>query len=127
MSTSTGVKFDSGKPDPTYLSWNFISGIAEVREFGSRKYGRNNWLRGIGVTRNCAAALRHIFQFLWVSSNDPETGKCHLLHAACSLEQAYNDLLQHPHLDDRLKGVKERKERAYDKNEDFGPSDCGAV
>lgn len=121
-----GKKFDQGKPDPTYLSWHFIAGMAQVREFGSQKYGRNNWLKGIGVMRNCAAALRHIFQYLWVSTYDRESGLNHLLHAACSLEQAYNDELTHPHLDDRMESVKQRKL----KNETTASiisNDCGAV
>lgn len=128
MPDPVGVKHDQGKPDPTYLSWPFVAGMAQVRAFGSKKYKRNNWLQGIGVNRNCAAALRHIFQFLWESTYDKESGLNHLLHAACSLEQAYMDLLQHPHLDDRMDRVKhDKKERKNENYSHISDSDCGAV
>lgn len=101
-----GTKHDQGKPDLTYVSYDFLSGIARVRAFGAKKYERNNWLKGFKVLRSCAAALRHLYQFVWVSTNDPESGECHLLHAACCIEHAYNDLLHHPENDDRIEKVK---------------------
>lgn len=101
-STPTGgIKYDDGKPDPTFLSWEMVQGVARVRAFGAKKYSRNNWKRGIGVLRNCGAILRHTFQFLSGETNDPESGECHLLHVICSAEQAYYDLIKHPELDDR--------------------------
>lgn len=101
-STPTGgIKYDDGKPDPTFLSWEMVQGVARVRAFGAKKYSRNNWKKGIGVLRNCGAILRHTFQFLSGETNDPESGECHLLHVICSAEQAYYDLIKHPELDDR--------------------------
>lgn len=111
-SSSGAVKHDQGKPDLTFVSYDFISGMADVRAFGAQKYSRNGWLDGFKILRSLAAALRHIFQFIWVSSWDDESGKCHLLHAACSLEHAYNDFLHHPENDDRLESVKEKPANA---------------
>lgn len=116
----SGVKHDSGKPDLTYISYDFLSGMARVRAFGAQKYERNNWLRGFKILRSLAAVLRHIMQFIWVSSWDEESGECHLLHAACGLEHAYNDFLHNPGNDDRIDSVKEKKPNEI-------PSDNSAI
>lgn len=99
---SGAVKFDSGKPPISMVSYEFVAAVAEVRAFGALKYTRNNWKKGFKVTRSCDAALRHIFQFLSGETNDPESGLCHLAHAACCLEHAIYDLKHHPENDDRL-------------------------
>ena len=98
----SGVKHDQGKPDLTYLSYDLLSGMARVRAFGATKYSKDNWKYGFKITRSLAAALRHIYQFLQEDSVDEESGECHLLHAMCCLEHAYNDYLHHPDNDDRV-------------------------
>lgn len=96
-----GTKHDQGKPDFTYLSYEFLEEIAKVREFGAKKYTRGNWKKGFKVTRSLAAALRHIFAFLSGQDNDPESGYSHLAHAACCLEHAIYDMKHRPENDDR--------------------------
>lgn len=96
-----GVKHDQGKPDFTYLSYEFLEEIAKAREFGAKKYSRNNWKKGFKVTRSLAACLRHIFAFLSGQTNDPESGLSHLAHAGCCLEHAIYDMKVHPENDDR--------------------------
>ena len=103
---SGGIKHDSGKPDPTFLSWELVQGVAKVREFGAKKYSRNNWKKGLGVERNIAAAIRHLYQALNESNLDPESGLPHFMHAVCSIEQAYYDSIHHPELDGRPEEVK---------------------
>jgi hypothetical protein len=71
--------------------------------FGARKYSRDNWKNGFKVTRSCAAALRHIFQFLSGETLDPESGLSHLGHAVASLEHAIYDMNHRPENDDRYK------------------------
>jgi Domain of unknown function (DUF5664) len=96
-----GVKHDSGKPDFTYISYELLEQIALVREFGAKKYSRDNWKLGFKVTRSLAAVLRHIFLFLRGETLDPESGLSHLAHAACGLEHAIYDMAKHPENDDR--------------------------
>lgn len=95
------VKYDANKPDFTYLSYEFMEEMVKVREFGAKKYTRNNWKKGFKVTRSLAAALRHIYSFLRGETNDPESGLSHLAHAACCLEHAIYDMKVHPENDDR--------------------------
>jgi len=96
-----GNKLDQGKPDLSHISLEMVELVARVRMFGANKYARSNWKKGFKVTRSCAAALRHIFQFLAGETNDPESGLSHLGHAICSLEHAVFDMKHHPQNDDR--------------------------
>lgn len=96
-----GVKHDSGKPDLSMISWELMEGLARVRMFGEKKYARDNWKKGFLISRSCAAALRHIFQFLSGQTNDSESGLCHLYHAVAALEHAIYDLRHHKENDDR--------------------------
>ena len=99
---SEGKKFDQGKPDLSMISLEMVNLVARVRMFGAKKYSRGQWKKGFKVTRSCAAALRHTFQFLSGETNDPESGLSHLGHAICSLEHAVYDMQHHPENDDRL-------------------------
>lgn len=97
----SAVKHDQDKPDLSHVSWELVDLVARVRMFGEKKYSRGGWKKGFKVTRSCAAALRHIFQFLSGETNDPESGLSHLGHAICSLEHALYDMKHHPENDDR--------------------------
>lgn len=99
-----GTKHDAGKPDYTYISQELLDGVVKVREFGARKYSRDNWKKGFTYTRSIAAALRHIYAFLWGENNDKESGLPHLYHAVCCLEHCIYDFVHRPQNDDRYKG-----------------------
>jgi hypothetical protein len=96
-----GDKHDQGKSDLSQVSWELVELLARVRTFGEKKYSRYNWRKGFKVTRSCAAALRHIFQFLSGQTNDSESGLSHLGHAVACLEHAIYDMAHHPENDDR--------------------------
>ena len=102
---SFGVKHDTGKVDLTYMSMEWITLHCRVRMFGAKKYSRNNWMLGFLILRSLAAALRHIFAFMWGEDNDPESGICHLGHASNCLEHAYHDFLYRKQNDDRTKSL----------------------
>lgn len=95
------MKNDSGKPDLSLISYELMVMLARVREFGNKKYEKNNWKKGFKVTRSLAAALRHIFQFLSGETYDQESGISHLGHAVASLEHAIHDMEHRPENDDR--------------------------
>jgi len=101
ISTNSAIKHDQGKPDLSMISYELVEAVARVREFGAKKYARNNWKKGLKITRSCAAALRHIFLFLSGETNDPESGLPHPSHAICNLEHVLYDLKHHPENDDR--------------------------
>lgn len=102
--TIQSVKYDQGKPDFSMTTYELMEEIARVREFGAKKYSRDNWkISGFKITRSLAAALRHIFLFLGGETLDKESGLSHLGHAVCCLEHAIYDMKNHPENDDRYK------------------------
>lgn len=121
-----GTKHDEGKPDLTYLSYEMLCGVSRVRDFGAKKYSKDNWKQGFKISRSCAAALRHIYQYLQVEDNDRESGECHLFHAICCLEHAAFDHLHRPENDDRVfsKSFVEKGDEYENPND---PACCGAV
>lgn len=81
-------KDDSGKPALDMLSLlppKAAVEVAKAFEYGGKKYGFDNYLRGTNWRRYTAAALRHIWAWLKGETNDPESGLNHLTHAAASI------------------------------------------
>ena len=102
MEQKGSIKKDDNKYDPTMLTLEMVELVSRVRQFGAKKYARNNFkITGFKYTRSLAAALRHIYAFLNGEDNDPESGLSHLGHAICSLEHCIFDTKNHPENDDR--------------------------
>ena len=80
-----GTKFDQGKAPLSMLPWVAIEQIAQVLAYGAHKYGRDNWLQGMKLTRVVDAALRHTYKWAWGEDIDEESGLPHLAHAAVNL------------------------------------------
>lgn len=96
-----GTKFDAGKPPLDLMEMEFVEETAQVLAFGARKYAAHNWRKGIAVTRNLAAACRHLFKVMRGEDIDPESGLHHLAHAGCCLMFAWWTLKYRPQFDDR--------------------------
>lgn len=64
----------------------FIVGIAEILGYGVEKYEPYSFQKvAEGLDKYYAAAMRHILKWRTGDFEDEETGKNHLLHAACNL------------------------------------------
>jgi hypothetical protein len=93
-SKMSSKKFDSGKADLSILSITAMSEIAKAFEFGSKKYGRYNYLEtGFQYTRLLSACMRHIGAWTWGEEYDQESGLSHLAHAGACVVM----LLDHVH------------------------------
>lgn len=101
-SSAEALKQDSGKAMLSRIDKGFLEDIAQVLEFGSRKYAWNNWKKGFHYHRLLDAALRHIHAFAEGEDVDPETGYSHIAHAACCLMFLDWHIKHRPDLDDRL-------------------------
>jgi hypothetical protein len=78
-------KGDSEKPRFDLIPPEFLWGMAEVLEYGARKYAPNNWVRGADWSRYYSALQRHL-NLWWAGEDyDEETSCSHLYHAACCL------------------------------------------
>jgi Domain of unknown function (DUF5664) len=82
---TTALKFDNDKPGMDLLPVEAKKAIAEVFDFGAKKYARHNWRNGFNYSRLIAACERHLDAFNDGENLDPESGKSHLAHAGCCL------------------------------------------
>lgn len=98
---SSGIKFDGDKPDMTLIPREAMLQMAEAFTHGAKKYGRHNFRGGLAISRQVAAALRHIYQFLDGENIDQESHCSHLGSALASLAMACYTLENKPKLDDR--------------------------
>lgn len=84
--TPTEAKLDKGKPQLCLVPRQMIFDVAEVREYGVKKYGDpDNWKR-VELERYRNALFRHFMAYL----NDPEgvdaeSGIAHYKHMACNM------------------------------------------
>ena len=78
-----GNKFDGGKPPLHLIPPEFLYAVAEILDFGSKKYAPRNWENGINYSRVYRAALGHLMDWFMRKGPDAETGRSHLWHAAC--------------------------------------------
>ena len=102
------VKYDQGKPDFTLIPIEAMEMMAEGFAYGARKYTRSNYrLSSLHWTRLSAACLRHIYQWLFVSTLDEESGCNHISLALCSLAMLAFQIKRHPEADDR--GLKNKE------------------
>lgn len=80
------AKADAGKPKLSLVPSQIIYDIAEVREYGNRKYGDpDNW-KTVEKERYRDAAYRHFLAYLKDPDGvDEESGIKHLKHLACNI------------------------------------------
>ncbi len=93
------AKRDSGKIRPTLVPVEIINAIAQVREYGCRKYHNpDNW-RLVEPERYRDALMRHLLHYIKnPKSKDEESGLPHLWHIACNV--AFLISLEYPVLED---------------------------
>jgi len=85
MSDQT-IKSDQGKPQLRLAPWQIVYDIAEVREYGNRKYGDSESWRRVEIERYIDALLRHALAFAANPSGcDKERGIEHYKHMACNM------------------------------------------
>ena len=83
-----GVKHDEGKPQLSLLPFEALAEAAQAFAFGAARYGRQNYTKGMPVTRPVDAALRHISKWANGEDIDPDSGCTHLGCALASLMMA---------------------------------------
>ena len=86
MDDDQSIKADAGKRQLTLVPRKIIWDIAEVREYGKKKYGSaENWKK-VGIERYRDATFRHFMAYLDNPQGvDAESGISHLKHLACNI------------------------------------------
>ncbi len=97
-----GVKHDESKRRMDLIPVSLLNGLAKVLEFGAKKYGDNNWRKGLAWSRVYAALQRHLTDFWAGEDIDPESRLPHLYHAACNLAFLIEYFEKNKDLDDRI-------------------------
>lgn len=101
--TNKALKFDSEKAGMDLLPVGAKKAIAEVFDFGAKKYARHNWRNGFNYSRLIAAAERHLDAFNDGEDLDPESGKSHLAHLGCCVMMLLESTIKGYGTDDRYK------------------------
>ena len=80
------IKRDAGKPKLTLVPRQIIFDVAEVREYGVKKYGSSENWKAVDIQRYRDAAFRHFMKYLDDPKGvDEESGLTHLAHLACNI------------------------------------------
>ena len=86
MGYDQAAKADAGKPQLTLVPPQILYDVAEVREYGIKKYGDpENWCK-VDIWRYTNALFRHLLKFIAnPKSVDDESGIPHYKHIACNI------------------------------------------
>jgi hypothetical protein len=94
-------KFDGGKTRFELVDPLALKGLADVLEFGAKKYAVDNWRKGFPFTRIIASLERHLNAIKAGEDVDPESGLPHIDHVGCNWMFLSFFMKKMPELDDR--------------------------
>ena len=100
------LHFDLGKPKVSLIPYSALREEAYGMEYGVLKYSRDDWRKGMKLTRVAESTIRHMFNWLETETYDLESGLHHLANARASLGILIELLKTKPELDDRHEGVR---------------------
>ena len=103
MSDNSGVKHDSGKPEPALIPAEAIIGAAKGLSYGKNKYGADNFKGGLEHRRLYNSLMRHILAMLSNEDTDPESGIEHIDLVLANAAMLKWMIVHRPDLDDRWK------------------------
>lgn len=95
------LRYNSGKLSWSMVDFDSLEGLVRVLEYGSKKYSKGNWKKGMPVTQVTESLMRHLFAFLRGEDIDPESGCRHISHVMCNAMFLEYILREKPHYDDR--------------------------
>jgi hypothetical protein len=100
--TDKALTYDTDKAPLARLPWKALTEMAQVMEYGNKKYGNyDNYRKGLEISRNLSCAMRHIAAFMEGEDLDPESGRSHLGHAMCRLSYVLQNQADGVAIDDR--------------------------
>lgn len=96
------MRFNDGKVEWSLVDFKSIEPMVRVLEYGSEKYSKDNWKKGMDVTKMMESLLRHSFSFLSGETEDQESGISHIGHVMCNAMFIQWMLENKPERDDRV-------------------------
>lgn len=86
MMNNQDIKSDAGKAQLTLVPRQILFDVAEIREYGMKKYGERESWKDVEIERYRDAAFRHFLAYLDEPKGvDAESGLPHLSHLACNI------------------------------------------
>lgn len=83
--TDQSAKADKGKLELSLVNPKLVKAVAEVRMYGTEKYGDSeNWQK-VEPKRYVDALYRHLLAYIEGDEVDEESGLSHLAHMACNI------------------------------------------
>lgn len=77
-------RFNEGKLKWSLIDFESFEDMVRVLEFGTEKYGVDNWKKGLPTKEIVESMLRHTFAYLNGENLDPESGFSHIAHIQCN-------------------------------------------
>ena len=96
-----GVRENEGKPKWSLVDFDSLEDMVRVLEFGSKKYGKYNWKKGLKTTEVVESLLRHCISYLNGQDNDEESGLPHTGHIMANSMFLSHMMKFKPEFDDR--------------------------
>lgn len=85
ISKDQSAKADKGKLELSLVNTELVKAVAEVRMYGTEKYGDSENWRKVEPKRYVDALYRHLLAYIEGNEVDEESGLSHLAHMACNL------------------------------------------
>lgn len=79
------AKADKGKLELSLVNPQLVKAVAEVRMYGTEKYGDSENWRKVEPKRYVDALYRHLLAYIEGNEVDEESGLSHLSHMACNI------------------------------------------
>lgn len=84
------AKADKGKLELSLVNPELVKAVAEVRMYGTEKYGNSENWRKVEPKRYVDALYRHLLAYIEGNEVDEESGLSHLAHMACNISFLLN-------------------------------------
>lgn len=84
------AKADKGKLELSLVNPELVKAVAEVRMYGTEKYGDSENWRKVEPKRYVDALYRHLLAYIEGNEADEESGLSHLAHMACNISFLLN-------------------------------------
>lgn len=97
------TRLDAGKNQLSLISPIAIEAMGKILSFGSIKYGKHNWRKGMKWSRCIDSLKRHLLEFEKCNDTDEETKELHIAHVMVNAMFLVEYFYTHKNLDDRFK------------------------
>ena len=94
-------RFNEEKLQWSLVDFKSLEPLVQVLTYGTKKYSRNNWKKGLPPNKTCESLLRHIFAYMSGEDVDPESNLSHIGHMMCNVMFLSYNATNHPELEDR--------------------------